>query len=51
MSRIVIDIEDDLLNKAQQLTGINNTSEIVEYALRSVIRQKGPETVCTLSKP
>lgn len=40
MSRTVIDIQDDLLKKAQKLTGISKKVEIVNYALRRLLEQK-----------
>jgi Arc/MetJ family transcription regulator len=33
MSRTIIDIQDDLLKKAQTLTGISKKVEIVNYAV------------------
>ncbi len=36
MSRTVIDIEDELLKKAQKLTGINKKVEIVTMPLESL---------------
>jgi len=40
MSRTVIDIQDDLLKKAQKLTGISKKVEIVNYALKRLLEQK-----------
>ena len=40
MSRTVIDIQDDLLRKAQKLTGISKKVEIVNYALKRLLEQK-----------
>jgi Arc/MetJ family transcription regulator len=40
MSRTIIDIQDDLLKKAQKLTGISKKVEIVNYALKRLLEQK-----------
>ncbi|GBD96333.1 MAG TPA: type II toxin-antitoxin system VapB family antitoxin [Nitrospirae bacterium] len=48
MSRTVIDIEDDLLKKAQELTGMNKKVEIVNYAIRKLVEQKEIEKVLDL---
>ena len=43
MSRTVIDIQDDLMKKAQKLTGISKKVEIVNYALKRLLEQKEME--------
>ena len=48
MSRTVIDIQDDLLRKAQKMTGISKKVEIVNYALKRVLEQKEFEQVLEL---
>lgn len=48
MSRTVIDIQDDLLRKAQKMTGINKKVEIVNYALKRLLEQKEAEQVLEL---
>ena len=48
MSRTVIDIQDDLLRKAQKATGITKKVEIVNYALKRLLEQKEIEKVLTL---
>ena len=48
MSRTVIDIQDDLLRKAQKMTGISKKVEIVNYALRRLLEQKEFERVLEL---
>jgi len=48
MSRTVIDIQDDLLRKAQKMTGINKKVEIVNYALKQLLEQKERERVLEL---
>ena len=48
MSRTVVDIEDDLLKKAQELTGINKKVEIVNYAIRKLVEQKEIERILEL---
>lgn len=48
MSRTVIDIQDDLLRKAQKVTGISKKVEIVNYALKRLLEQKEFEKVLEL---
>jgi Arc/MetJ family transcription regulator len=48
MSRTVIDIQDDLLRKAQKMTGITKKVEIVNYALKRLLEQKEFEKVLEL---
>jgi len=48
MSRTIIDIQDDLLRKAQKMTGINKKVEIVNYALKRLLEQKEIERVLEL---
>ena len=48
MSRTVIDIQDDLLRKAQKMTGISKKVEIVNYALKKLLEQKEIEQVLEL---
>jgi Arc/MetJ family transcription regulator len=48
MSRTVIDIQDDLLRKAQKMTGISKKVEIVNYALKRLLEQKEFEQVLEL---
>lgn len=48
MSRTVIDIQDDLLRKAQKMTGISKKVEIVNYALKRLLEQKEIEQVLEL---
>jgi Arc/MetJ family transcription regulator len=48
MSRTVIDIQDDLLKKAQKITGISKKVEIVNYALKRLLEQKEIEQVLEL---
>jgi len=48
MSRTVIDIQDDLLRKAQKMTGISKKVEIVNYALKRLLEQKDVERVLEL---
>jgi len=48
MSRTVIDIQDDLLKKAQKLTGIRKKVEIVNYALKRLLEQKQMEQILEL---
>ncbi len=48
MSRTVIDIEDEMLKKAQKLTGINKKVDIVNLAIRKLVEQKEIEKVLAL---
>jgi Arc/MetJ family transcription regulator len=48
MSRTIIDIQDDLLKKAQKATGITKKVEIVNYALKRLLEQKEMERVLKL---
>ena len=48
MSRTVIDIQDDLLRKARKITGISKKVEIVNYALKRLLRQAEIEKVLEL---
>jgi Arc/MetJ family transcription regulator len=48
MSRTVIDIQDDLLRKAQKATGITKKVEIVNYALKRLLEQKEMEKILQL---
>lgn len=41
----VIDIEDDVLKKAQRLTGMSKKIDVVNYALRRLVEQKGIEQI------
>jgi Arc/MetJ family transcription regulator len=48
MSRTVIDIEDDVLKKAQRLTGMSKKVDVVNYALKRLVEQKGIEKILEL---
>jgi Arc/MetJ family transcription regulator len=48
MSRTVIDIENDLLKKAQRLTGMTKKVDVVNYALKRLVEQKAIERVLDL---
>ncbi len=48
MARTVIDIEDDVLEKAQKMTGINKKVDIVNYALKKLVEQKELEEILKL---
>ena len=48
MSRTVIDIEDDLMEKAKKLTGINKKVDIVNYAIKKLVEQKEIEKILEL---
>ena len=48
MSRTVIDIEDDVLKKAQRLTGMSKKVDVVNYALKRLVEQKAIEQVLEL---
>jgi len=48
MSRTVIDIKDDLLEKAKKLTKLTKKVDIVNYALERLVRQKEIEKILEL---
>ncbi len=48
MARTVIDIEDDVLEKAQKMTGIKKKVDIVNYALKKLVEQKEIEEILKL---
>lgn len=48
MSRTVVDLRDDLVTKAQRLTGLTKKVEIVNFALERLIQQKELEEILTL---
>jgi Arc/MetJ family transcription regulator len=48
MSRTVIDIKDDLLEKAKKLTKMTKKVDIVNYALERLVRQKEIEKILEL---
>ena len=48
MSRTVIDLRDDLIRKAQKITGLSKKVEIVNFALERLIQQQEIESVLDL---
>ncbi len=48
MAKTVIDLKDNLLQKAVKLTGMTKKVELVNYALESLIRQKEMEAILDL---
>ncbi|MFA5846106.1 MAG: type II toxin-antitoxin system VapB family antitoxin [Thermodesulfovibrionales bacterium] len=48
MSRTVIDVEDDMLAKAQKLTGIKKKVDIVNFAIKKLVEQKEIEKILDL---
>ncbi len=48
MSRTVIDIKDELLEKAKKLTKMTKKVDIVNYALERLVRQKEIEKILGL---
>ncbi|MDI6688832.1 MAG: type II toxin-antitoxin system VapB family antitoxin [Actinomycetota bacterium] len=48
MSRTVIDIKDELLEKAKKLTKMTKKVDIVNYALERLVRQKEIEKILEL---
>ena len=48
MSRTVVDLRDDLIARAQRLTGLTKKVEIVNLALERLIRQKEVEEILGL---
>lgn len=48
MSRTVVDLQDELVKKALKLTGLTKKVELVNLALKQLIRQKEIEEVLNL---
>jgi len=48
MSRTVVDLRDDLVRKAQRLTGLRKKVEIVNLALERLIQQNEMEEILQL---
>lgn len=48
MSRTVVDLRDDLVQKARRLTGLKKKVELVNLALERLIEQKELEEILTL---
>ena len=48
MSRTIVDLRDDLVRKAQKMTGLTKKVELVNYALEHLIAQKEIEKIMTL---
>lgn len=48
MSRTVIDLNDELLEKAGKLSGLKKKVDIVNLALDNFVRQKGIEGILEL---
>lgn len=48
MSRTVVDLKDDLVRKAQELTGLTKKVALVNFALERLIEQKEIERILTL---
>lgn len=48
MSRTVVDLRDDLVRKAQKMTGLTKKVEIVNLALEHLVKQKEIERILGL---
>lgn len=48
MSRTVIDIEDEMMKKAQRLTGMKKKVDIVNFAIKQLVEQKEIEKILNL---
>jgi Arc/MetJ family transcription regulator len=48
MSRTVIDLNDELLDRAKKLTGLKKKVDIVNFALEKLVRQKNIEKILEL---
>lgn len=48
MSRTVVDLRDDLVRKAQKLTGMTKKVDVVNLALQNLVRQKEIEGILRL---
>ena len=50
MSRVILDLRKELISKAKRLTGLTTNTEIVNYVLTHLIRQKNIEQVTFLRR-
>lgn len=48
MSKTVVDLKDDLVERAKKLTGLTKKVELVNYALERLVRQKEIEEILKL---
>ena len=48
MSRTIVDLRDDLVRKAQKMTGLTKKVDLVNYALERLVAQKELEKMITL---
>lgn len=48
MARTVIDLDEEILARAQQLSGLRKKVDVVNYALRKLVEQKEIETILDL---
>jgi Arc/MetJ family transcription regulator len=48
MSRTVVDLRDDLVRRAQKLTGLTKKVEIVNLALERLVKQEELEEILAL---
>ena len=48
--RSTIDIDDNLLKKAQEITGARTKKELINFSLREIIRKKRKEHLISLFK-
>ncbi|OGU07122.1 MAG: hypothetical protein A2075_12755 [Geobacteraceae bacterium GWC2_58_44] len=48
MARTVIDLDEDILARAQQLSGLRKKVDVVNFALRKLVEQKEIEAILGL---
>ena len=48
MARTIVNLRDDLVRKAQKLTGLTTKVEVVNLALEKLVQQKEIEEIITL---
>ncbi|MDA8163782.1 MAG: type II toxin-antitoxin system VapB family antitoxin [Desulfobacteraceae bacterium] len=48
MARTVIDIDEEMLARAQQLTGLRKKVEVVNFAVKKLVEQKEIEKILDL---
>ena len=48
MSRTIVDLRDDLVRKAQKMTGLKKKVDLVNYALERLVAQKELEKIINL---
>lgn len=48
MSRADINLDDDLVSRGLEITGLRTKSELVDFALRELVRKEDQKSILTL---